>query len=82
MSTINLNFATKCGENMAAELNKTPNEAQNWGALERQDDVPEFDYIELRTHYGVEFDDNSVEIERAYKAGFNSVFVPMTGDDE
>jgi hypothetical protein len=28
--------------------------------------VPEFDYIELRTHYGVEFDDNSVEIERAY----------------
>ena len=77
MSIINLEFATKCGANMAADINKKPTEAQNWTPLERQDDVPEFDYIELRTHYGDEFEENSAEIERAYKAGFNAVFVPM-----
>jgi hypothetical protein len=82
MNTINLEFATKCGENMATELNKTPNDAQNWAPLERGDDVPEFDYIELRTHYGDVFEENSIEIERAYKAGFNAVFVPLNGDDE
>lgn len=81
MNTINLEFATKCGENMAAELNKNPSEAQNWAPLERGDGVPEFDYIELRAHYGDLFQENSDEIESAYKAGFNSVFAPLNNDE-
>ena len=47
MSTINLEFATKCGENMAENLNKTPNEAQNWAPLGRGDDVPELSLIHI-----------------------------------
>ena len=77
-SDINTEFAENLGKQFAGEINGSQ-DADNWSPLERGDDAPEFDYIELRTHYGDMFEENSVEIERAYKAGFNSVFIPPEG---
>ena len=83
MSSINTEFATNLGKAFAAQVNGSA-DADNWSALSRDDDIPSEDYVTLREHYGMrdmEFSQVS-EIERAYKAGFNSVFVPTTGDDD
>ena len=65
-----LTFAANLGAETAGELNDNPNERQNWSPLEQTDDLPEFDHVALREHYG----DVTREIERAYRDAFNTVF--------
>lgn len=76
IQNLDTKFATNLGAQFAAEINANPSEAQNWRALERGDDLPEFDYIALRDHYNFDNLDQSDinEIERAYRDGFNAVF--------
>ena len=68
MSANEKSFAA--GKEFAAELNSTPREAQNWGKLDVNDDLPEGDYVSLRDEFG----EVTAEMERAYKKGFNEVF--------
>ena len=84
MNTINTEFATNLGKEFATQLNDTPNDAQNWRFLGHNDDVPDGDHCEMRDHYNYyDLEQKQIdEIERAYKAGFNSVFVPLNGDEE
>ena len=65
------------GKEFAAELNATPREAQNWGKLGTNDDLPEGDYITLRDEFG----EVTREMEQAYKKGFNSVFSPISDEE-
>jgi hypothetical protein len=58
------------GRQFAAYLNEHPEESQNWSLLEPGDDLPEFDYAELRDTVGV-----TPEIETAYRRGFNDAFI-------
>jgi hypothetical protein len=67
-------MARRIGIEFAQELNSHPNDAQNWSALERRDDIPEFDHITLYAEFG----DVTAEMERAYKAAFNETFVGAT----
>lgn len=69
--------AFEAGKEFAAEINATPREAQNWGKLDANDDLPEGDYVTLRDEFG----EVTAEMERSYKKGFNEVFTPL-GDDE
>ena len=72
--TMNANDkAFKAGKEFAAELNATPREAQNWGKLNINNNLPEGDYVTLRDEFG----EVTSEMEQAYKKGFNSVFTPM-----
>jgi hypothetical protein len=66
-----IDMARRIAVDMARELNGNPNEAQNWSALGRNDDVPEFDYITLYAEFGAV----TREMERAYKSAFNETFV-------
>ena len=75
-----IKIAQALGEEFAEYLNDGPIERQNWSRLERSDDLPEFDYAELRNRCG----DVTSEMEDAYRDGFNSVFIPAnksTGAD-
>ena len=76
MSAINTVFAKNLAREFANEINASPAEAQNWSRLERDDDVPEMDYIALREHYHYdELDQSEIqEIEQAYKSAFNATF--------
>lgn len=71
--------AIKTAANLATEfanqLNNTPSDAQNWDVLSDSDDLPEFDYIALRTEFG----DVTRHMERAYRRAFNAVFVTIRG---
>lgn len=79
MSTINTTFADNLGREFAAQINANPAEAQNWSELDRNDELPEFDYVALRDHYGFrDMEPASVrEVEQAYRDGFNAVFAPL-----
>ena len=70
--------AFEAGKEFAAELNATPREAQNWGKLGANDDLPEGDYVTLREEFG----EVTAEMEMVYKKGFNEVFFTPMGDDE
>ena len=73
-------IAREIAEEFAEYLNSHPADAQNWSRLERSDDLPEFDYAELRNRCG----DVTPEMEDAYRDAFNSVFIPAnksTGTD-
>ena len=75
-----IKIAQALGEEFAEYLNNHPDDAQNWSSLERSDDLPEFDYAELRDRCG----DVTHEMEDAYRDVFNSVFIPAnksTGTD-
>ena len=76
MSAINTEFAKNLAREFAEEINASPAETQNWSRLERDDDVPEMDYIALREHYHyAELDQSEIqEIEQAYKSAFNATF--------
>lgn len=76
MKAINTEFAKHLGREFAQEINASPAEAQNWSRLERDDDVPEMDYIALREHYHYEDLGQSEiqEVEQAYKGAFNATF--------
>lgn len=57
----------------ATQLNNTPNDAENWRALNDNDDLPDGDYTALRQQFG----EVTRDMERAYKSAFNSVFIPV-----
>ena len=65
-----LEFARALGRTYATHLNNTPHDAANWSALSDGDDLPEFDYLTLRYHYGVV----TASVEDAYRRAFNSTF--------
>ena len=75
----NTQFAFTTGVEMATYLNGQPNEAQNWSRMERGDDIPTEDYMQISQHYDFcELDAEEIsEIEQAYRNGFNSTFVPV-----
>ena len=75
-TNINTEFAFNLGAEFAAEINGSA-DADNWSAMDRNDDVPDGDHCAMRDHYGYgELEQREIsEIERAYKAGFNSVFI-------
>lgn len=79
MASINTEFASNLGREFAAQINASPAEAQNWSVMARGEDLPEFDYIALRDHYGFrDMNDADVRaVEDAYRDGFNAVFVPL-----
>lgn len=83
MNTINTEFATNLGKEFAAQINGSA-DADNWSAMTRDSEVPDGDHCAMRDHYNYyDLEQSQVnEIERAYKAGFNSVFVPTSSDDE
>lgn len=70
---INLDYAFNLGCEFAKQLNNSPAEAQNWSALGTNDDLPVFDYIDLKNYYG----EVNKDIEESYHNGFNSVFKPI-----
>ena len=76
--SINTEFATNLGRECAAQINGST-DADNWSPLDDGSDIPDGDHCAMRDHYKyceltyVEIRD----IERAYCAGFNSVFVPI-----
>jgi hypothetical protein len=65
-----INAAKTAGTEMAARLNQSPIEAQNWNLLDRNDGIPEGDYVELTAEFG----ECTREMEQAYRAGFNAIF--------
>lgn len=65
--------ARKSGIAFANELNAAPQEAQNWTALTESDELPPEDYATMAREFG----DVTLEMERSYRAGFNSVFVSV-----
>ena len=73
---MNTEFAASIAREFAEYLNSRPEEAKNWGPLERGSDIPECDHISLRNHYLYskreprEID----EVEKAYIAAFNAAF--------
>lgn len=71
--TDNTQKAYEQGAAFAEYLNEHPHEAQNWRPLERGDEMPEGDYIELRDQCGGVTD----EMEAAYRKGFNDTFEPL-----
>ena len=70
--------AFQAGKDFAAELNDTPIEAQNWGKLFSTDELPEGDYVTLRDEFG----EVTLEMESAYRNGFNEIFVQVDGDND
>jgi len=67
-------MARRIAIDMARELNGNPKEAQNWRALDENDDLPEFDYITLYAEFGAV----TREMERVYKIAFNETFAGVT----
>jgi hypothetical protein len=76
MSNIDTEFAYDLGAEMAEYVNDHPEEAQNWSPINRGNDIPTEDYVQISRHYG--FDDldaeEIAEIEQAYRDGFNGTF--------
>lgn len=72
---MNTEFAYNLGAEFAAQINDSV-DRDNWSEMDSNADLPEFDYIELKTYY--RFDDlesaDIRKIESAYRDGFNSVF--------
>lgn len=62
--------AAALGREFAEYLNGSA-DRDNWSPLQENDDLPEGDYIALRTKFG----SVSREMERAYKAAFNAAFI-------
>ena len=75
-TNINTEFAFKLGAEFATQINGSA-DADNWSLLDRDDEVPDGDHCAMRDNYGYEeLEQREIsEIERAYKAGFNSVFI-------
>jgi hypothetical protein len=69
-----IDMSRRIAVDMARELNSNPKEAQNWRALDENDDLPEYDYLTLK----LEFREVTREMERAYKSAFNDAFVGVT----
>lgn len=69
MST-STDFAATLGREFAEYLNGSA-DRDNWAALDENDDLPEGDYIALRTEFG----SVTREMERAYKSAFNAAFI-------
>ena len=65
--------ASSLGRSFAIDLNSQPNEARNWSPIKRGDDLPEFDYCELRNQFGTV----TAEMESAYRDSFNRTFNPL-----
>lgn len=65
--------AYAAGRDFAAELNRTPREAQNWSRLTSNDDLPAEDYRTLAREFG----DVTQEMEDNYRNAFNTEFVPI-----
>lgn len=70
---------TEFAYNLGAEFGKQVMgsvDRDNWSEMGSEDDLPEFDYIELRDHYGFDsLESGDVRsIENAYRNGFNSEF--------
>jgi len=69
-----IDMARRIAVEFARELNRHQNDAQNWSALGKNDDIPEFDYITLYAEFG----EVTRDMERAYKAAFNETFLGAT----
>lgn len=70
-----IKLARTLGNGMAEQLNSCPNEAQNWGLMTRDDELPEGDWLMIREV--AEDGEVTREMENAYKAAFNAKFVPV-----
>lgn len=64
-----IDTAARLGREFAEHLNHS-HDRDNWSELGNLDDIPEEDYITLRTEFG----DVSREMELAYKSAFNAAF--------
>lgn len=62
--------AAALGREFAEYLNGSA-DRDNWSALDENDDLPDGDYVTLRTEFG----SVSREMERAYKSAFNAAFI-------
>ena len=68
---IAIEYARNLAVNFATELNRSAVDAQNWSPLTENDDLPVFDYVELRIQFGRV----TRAMERAYREAFNATFV-------
>jgi hypothetical protein len=67
-------MARRIAVEFARELDSNPKQAQNWRALDENDDLPEYDYLTLE----LEFREVTREMASAYKSAFNETFVGVT----
>lgn len=61
-------LAASLGEEFARQINETPHDRDNWGPLERGEEIPSEDYAYLRRALG----EVTPEMETAYRAAFNA----------